>query len=59
MSAQTKLCIDRWYALQGPRGNALAGKQIGIVLTWRTLTLNHLLAHYPVAFKLERLDETR
>ncbi len=34
MSAQTKLCIDRWYALEGPRGNALAGKQIGIVLTY-------------------------
>jgi NAD(P)H-dependent FMN reductase len=34
MSAQTKLCIDRWYALQDPQGNALAGKQIGIVLTY-------------------------
>ena len=34
MSAQLKLCIDRWYALEGPRGNALAGKQIGIVLTY-------------------------
>ena len=34
MSAQTKLCIDRWYALEGPQGNALAGKQIGIVLTY-------------------------
>ncbi len=34
MNAQTKLCIDRWYALQGPQGNALAGKQIGIVLSY-------------------------
>ena len=34
MSAQTKLCIDRWYALEGPQGNALTGKQIGIVLTY-------------------------
>ena len=33
-SAQTKLCIDRWYALQGTHGNALQGKQIGIVLTY-------------------------
>jgi multimeric flavodoxin WrbA len=34
ISAQTKLFIDRWYALQGSPGNALAGKQIGIVLTY-------------------------
>jgi multimeric flavodoxin WrbA len=34
MSAQIKLCIDRWYALEGPRGSALAGKAIGIVLTY-------------------------
>ena len=34
MSAQTKLCIDRWYALEDPQSNALAGKQIGIVLTY-------------------------
>jgi multimeric flavodoxin WrbA len=33
-NAQTKLFIDRWYALQGSPGNALAGKQIGIVLTY-------------------------
>jgi len=33
--AQTKLFIDRgFYALGGPQGNALAGKQIGIVLTY-------------------------
>jgi multimeric flavodoxin WrbA len=34
MSAQAKLCIDRWYALEGPGGSALAGKQFGIVLTY-------------------------
>jgi multimeric flavodoxin WrbA len=33
-SAQTKLCIDRWYALESNSGNALKGKQIGIVLTY-------------------------
>jgi multimeric flavodoxin WrbA len=31
MNAQTKLCIDRWYALDTPQGNLLAGKRIGIV----------------------------
>jgi len=34
ISAQAKLCIDRWYALQTPQGNALRGKQIGIILTY-------------------------
>jgi multimeric flavodoxin WrbA len=34
VSAQTKLCIDRWYALEGAGGGALAGKEIGIVLTY-------------------------
>ena len=34
ISAQAKLCIDRWYALESPQGNGLAGKQIGIVLTY-------------------------
>jgi multimeric flavodoxin WrbA len=34
ISAQAKLCIDRWYALESPQGNALRGKQIGIVLTY-------------------------
>ena len=34
LSAQTKLLMDRWYALEGPRGNALAGKRIGVVLTY-------------------------
>jgi multimeric flavodoxin WrbA len=34
LSSQAKLCIDRWYALEGPDGSALAGKQFGIVLTY-------------------------
>ena len=34
MSAQTKLFMDRCYALGGPQGNALKGKQIAIVLTY-------------------------
>lgn len=34
VSAQTKLLMDRWYALQGRPGNALQGKRIGIVLTY-------------------------
>jgi multimeric flavodoxin WrbA len=34
LSAQAKLCIDRWYALEGPDGSALAGKQFGLVLTY-------------------------
>jgi len=34
VSAQTKLFMDRCYALGGPEGNALAGKRIGIVLVY-------------------------
>ncbi len=34
LSAQAKLCIDRWYALDGPQGSALTGKQFGLVLTY-------------------------
>jgi multimeric flavodoxin WrbA len=34
MSAQTKLFIDRWYGLESPQGNALKGKQFGILLTY-------------------------
>jgi multimeric flavodoxin WrbA len=34
LSAQAKLCIDRWYALEGPGGSALAGKQFGLILTY-------------------------
>ena len=34
ISAQAKLCIDRWYALESPQGSGLRDKQIGIVLTY-------------------------
>jgi multimeric flavodoxin WrbA len=34
MSAQTKLCIDRWYALETSRGSALSGKKFALVLTY-------------------------
>ncbi len=34
MSAQTKLFIDRWYALKSPLGNPLKGKPFGILLTY-------------------------
>jgi multimeric flavodoxin WrbA len=34
ISAQMKLCIDRWYALESSEGSGLKGKQMGIVLTY-------------------------
>jgi multimeric flavodoxin WrbA len=34
VSAQTKLFMDRWYALGGDDGYALAGKKFGIVLAY-------------------------
>jgi multimeric flavodoxin WrbA len=34
VSAQTKLFMDRWYALGKGHNNALNGKQIGIILTY-------------------------
>lgn len=34
MSAQTKTCIDRWYALETDGGNALRGKQFAFVITY-------------------------
>ena len=34
VSAQTKLFMDRCYALGGPQGNALKGKRIGIILSY-------------------------
>jgi len=34
ISAQAKLCIDRWYALETPDGNKLRGKQFGILLAY-------------------------
>jgi multimeric flavodoxin WrbA len=33
-SAQVKLCVDRWLALETSDGNELRGKRIGIVLTY-------------------------
>ena len=34
LSAQAKLCIDRWYALQGDWGNVLAGKRFALLLAY-------------------------
>jgi len=34
VSAQTKLFMDRCYALGGPQGNALRGKRAGVLLTY-------------------------
>ncbi len=34
ISAQIKLCIDRWYALESSQGSALKGKQLGVVLVY-------------------------
>jgi multimeric flavodoxin WrbA len=34
ISAQTKLFIDRWYALETLQGSALKGKHFGILLTY-------------------------
>jgi multimeric flavodoxin WrbA len=34
ISAQTKLFLDRWYALGGEEGYGLAGKRFGILLTY-------------------------
>jgi multimeric flavodoxin WrbA len=34
ISAQAKLCIDRWYALETRQGNELRGKKFGIILTY-------------------------
>ncbi len=34
MTAQTKLFIDRWYALESPHGNPLKEKEFGILLTY-------------------------
>ena len=34
VSAQTKVFMDRWYALGGPEGHAFKGKRFGIVLTY-------------------------
>jgi multimeric flavodoxin WrbA len=34
LSAQTKLFIDRWYALEGQKGSALRGKQFGFLFVY-------------------------
>jgi multimeric flavodoxin WrbA len=34
LSAQAKLCIDRWYAFEGPQGSQLRGKRFGFILTY-------------------------
>ena len=34
LSAQTKLLIDRWYALERPEGSTLRGKQFALVLAY-------------------------
>ncbi len=34
ISAQLKLCIDRWYALQATRRESFRGKQAGLILTF-------------------------
>jgi multimeric flavodoxin WrbA len=33
-SAQAKLFIDRWYALESSQGSALKGKKFGLILTY-------------------------
>ena len=33
-TAQLKLCVDRWYALETSRGNELKGKRFGIIFTY-------------------------
>lgn len=34
LSAQLKLCIDRWYAFMNPEGCELKGKRIGLLLAY-------------------------
>jgi NAD(P)H-dependent FMN reductase len=34
MSAQTKIFMDRWYALGGPEGHALKGKRVALALAY-------------------------
>ena len=34
LSAQAKLCIDRWYALEGPEGSAMRGKHFALLITY-------------------------
>jgi multimeric flavodoxin WrbA len=34
MSAQTKIFVDRWYALGGPQGSRLKGKRVAIAMAY-------------------------
>ena len=34
MSAQTKLFMDRWYALEKDEGSLLKGKRLGLIFTF-------------------------
>ena len=34
LSAQAKLCIDRWYALETPEGSALRGKKFALLMSY-------------------------
>jgi multimeric flavodoxin WrbA len=34
LTAQTKLCIDRWYAMELPSGFELAGKQLALLMVY-------------------------
>jgi multimeric flavodoxin WrbA len=39
ISAQSKLCIDRWYAFQTPQGSELRGRKFGFILTYGDVDL--------------------
>jgi multimeric flavodoxin WrbA len=39
ISAQAKLCIDRWYAFQTPQGSELRGRKFGFILTYGDVDL--------------------
>jgi multimeric flavodoxin WrbA len=39
ISAQSKLCIDRWYAFQTPQGSELRGMKFGFILTYGDVDL--------------------
>jgi multimeric flavodoxin WrbA len=61
VSAQVKLCIDRWYALEGAGEHALAGKEVGIVLTYGdsdpyTSGAINAIRMFQDAFRYERAD---
>ena len=49
MSAQTKLFMDRCYALGGPQGYALKGKKIAIILRVRVTSTANVFISFPDA----------